>query len=321
LPGCTQALVGGAGTTYIGKLVALHAALSTLDPKKPDTYDAAQHAATDTDTAIKTIALNFAPPTDEPLNRILKAPIYYVGDLPPTEANDAAGGACNAIRGTLSKYPFNPSSSQDATMGEVDAFLKKPDGALWKLVSDQAVTSLVVQFGDTFTAKSGLKKGASAAFINYLNRAANLSHLLYGQNGQAAGFKFTLTPVPSPDVVEHVTLNVNGSIQSTDAHGTPTKEFEWPGNGQGVEQVLVRFSGGSDFNFPKHLGLWGAWRFIDSLTDLKTNNEFELMAKSGPDPITTAKGLPEAVRFTLDPSKAAVMRPRYFSITCVPKVN
>lgn len=146
-----------------------------------------------------------------------------------------------------------------------------------------------------------------------------MSHLLYGQNGQAAGFKFTLNPVPEPDVVEHVVLNINGSIQSTDAHGTPTKEFEWPGSGEGVN-LEVRFVGGSDLNVARHPGLWGVWHFMDSGAEVKPN-QFEWTLKQGSAKVKTSHGDDVVVRFTIDPSKASVLRPRYFAITCVPRAN
>ncbi len=319
-PGCSQAPVSGSGHDYLEKLLGLLEALKAVDPKKQDTYDVAQHAGESTDSQIKAIALNFAPPTDDSVTKILKDAVFHIGPAPtPPEASDAAKGACAAIQPTLSKYPFNPASTADASMSDVDTFLKKPDGALWKLVSNPAIAALVTQYGDTFTAKTSGQDQARPSFVSFLNRAAALSHLLYGQNGQAAGFKFTLNPVPEPDVVEHVVLNINGSIQSTDAHGTPTKEFEWPGSGEGVN-LEVRFVGGSDLNVARHPGLWGVWHFMDSGAEVKPN-QFEWTLKQGSAKVKTSHGDDVVVRFTIDPSKASVLRPRYFAITCVPRAN
>jgi type VI protein secretion system component VasK len=237
------------------------------------------------------------------------------------EANTLAGAACQAISPVLRKYPFNSGSNEDATIADVDSFLKKPDGHFWKLVNDDKLKPFITQFGDTFAAAPG-RVQPKAAFIEFLNRASALSHVLYGPNGQLAGFKFTLSPVASPDVVEHVTLKIDGSTQSTDSKGNPTREFDWPGNGEGVTDVQVRFAGGSDFNFAPYHGLWGVWRFINNAEN-RTANQFELIAKSGKNPviITTQKGAPEAVRFTIDPAKAPIFRPQYFHLVCVPKLN
>jgi len=318
-PGCLHAPVSGAGRDYVQKLLALSESLKNLDNKKADTYDGAQHAAKDVYATVGTIALNFTPPTDEVVTKILKDPVWSPDHAPATAANEAAAGTCNAIRDTLRKYPFNPASREDASMAEVDGFLKKPDGSFWKLVNNPAVMEVVSQYGETFSAKASSGTRVNGSFLNYLNRAAALSHLLYGPTGQAAGFKFAINPVPVPNVVEHVVLDINGSIQSTDSRGTPTKEFEWPGNGEG-ENLQVKFAGGSEFRIVNHPGLWGVWRFMDSGIEVKPN-EFEWALKQGPDKVKTNRGDEVAIRFTIDPSKAAVLRPRYFAITCVPKVD
>ena len=226
-PGCSQTLANGEGSGYLTKLVALQSALKAVDMSNVATVDAAQQAKEQTEAAIKTLAINFSPPTDEPLLRILKAPLYAPNVDVAQDANSMARAACQSISPVLAKFPFNSNSNEDATMAEVDTFLKKPDGQFWKLVENDKIKPFITQFGDTFTAAPG-RVQASRSFLEFLNRSAALAHVLYGSNGQPAGFKFTLSPVPSPDVVEHVTLKINGATQSTDSKGTPTREFDWP---------------------------------------------------------------------------------------------
>lgn len=320
-PGCNQALVGGGGSQYMPKLVNELEALKALDPAKTPTYDVENQTAIDIDTTVKNIALNFKGPLGDVVARMLEVPIYSVSAPTDPGANSAAGGACQELRTTLNKYPFNPNSSEDASLAEVDKFLKAPDGILWKkLVNDPAIAPLINQVGDTFTAKVIGKTQPRDPFLKFLSKAAMLSHALYGPDGKVAGFRFAISPVPSPEVVEHVELRINGDIQSTDVRGTPTKEFQWPGNGAGIEQLKVRFIGGTDSNFAKPPGLWGVWHFLDNARQVKPN-EFELVAMDGKIPITTNKGLPEALRLTIDPTKAPMLRPRFFSISCVSKVN
>jgi type VI secretion system protein ImpL len=319
-PGCLQSLVGGPNTPYMGKLVASLESLKALDADKPDTYDAANHVAADIETTVKEIALNFKGSTDEVVTKLLKEPIYTVRVPMDPAAGNAAESACRAIQPILNKYPFRPDSPVDATMPEVDGFLKNPDGSLWKLINNPAITALVTQYGDSFSAKTSGKSKPREAFLRFLNRAAALSRALYGPDGKVAGFKFTINPVPSPDVVEHVTLTIDGDIQSTDVRGTPTKEFQWPGNSGGVEDLTVRFIGGTESRFARHPGLWGVWHFLDNAREVRPG-EFELIAMDGKVPITTNKGLPEAIHLIIDPSKAPMLRPRYFAISCVSQVN
>ncbi len=206
-------------------------------------------------------------------------------------------------------------------MSEVDDFLKSPDGALWKmLVNHSAIAPLITQYGETFSAKGNSKTKPREAFLRFLSRAATLSQALYGTDGKVAGFKFTISPVPSPEVVDHVELRIDGDIQSTDVHGTPTKEIQWPGDGGGVEELKVRFFGGTDFNFAKHPGLWGVWHFLDNAKEIRPN-QFEIIAMDGKVPITNDKGLPEAADFTIDASKAPMLSRHYFKLSCESTVN
>ena len=318
-PGCLQGGVSGAAAPYMTKLVNLHETLKSLEPGKLDTYSAAIHAATDTDSTVKELAFTFKGQTDDVVTKMLKAPIYYVAQPESPEVadlNNAAAGMCQAISPLLQKYPFNPGASQDASMAELDDFLRKPDGSFWKqLVHSPAMTPFVSEFGDSFRAKSTTGKQARPQFIAFLNKVSGMAHVLYGPNSQVAGFKFTMMPVPSAEVVEHVTLTINGQIQSTDARGTPTKEFEWPGKMDGVD-LKVRFAGGSEFNIAQTAGLWGLWRFMDSGTEIKPN-EFEWKILSNREPMKTPQGIPVVVHLMIDPSKAPVLRPHFFNLSCV----
>ncbi len=98
-PGCSQALVGGANTPYMSKLVGSLESLKALDETKEESYDAANHLAADIETTVKEIALNFKGSTDDTMTQLLKEPIYRV-TLPPNEdANNAAKDACNKSGG------------------------------------------------------------------------------------------------------------------------------------------------------------------------------------------------------------------------------
>ncbi len=229
-PGCLQTLVSGEGNAYLTKLVALQGALKAVDPRNASTVDAAQHAKADVETGIKTMALNFSPPTEEPVLKMLRAPLYAPEIEIFGEANTLAGAACQAISPVLRKYPFNSGSNEDATIADVDSFLKKPDGHFWKLVNDDKLKPFITQFGDTFAAAPG-RVQPKASFIEFLNRAAALSHVLYGPNSQLARFKFTSAPSP------HLTLLNTSRSRSTDPPRVPTPKATQHGNSIGPEMA------------------------------------------------------------------------------------
>jgi hypothetical protein len=125
-----------------------------------------------------------------------------------------------------------------------------------------------------------------------------------------------MKPVRSASV-EHVSLRINGQNQNTDASGVPTAEFPWPGGKEGLD-LKARFVGGSEITIAHQPGLWGIWHFLDWGKEVRPN-EFEWILMSGSVPARTSLGDPVAVSFTLDPAKAQVLRPHYFSLTCISK--
>jgi len=316
--GCRQALAASVGP-YMGKLVALQEALKLMDQSKPETYTAAKNAAIDAETVVKSMALSFKGPTDEVVKKLLLAPIYHVGDAPEPEisaANDAASRMCEEISPLLEKYPFK-AGGPDASLEELDKFLKKPDGFLWKLKSDPAVKKYISELGDSVGAATTTgKHHATPQFISFLKKAIGLSHVLYGPGGQTAGFTFSMKSVASPDV-EHVTLIIDG--QTLADTRSNAKEFPWPGNPPGLE-MKIRFVGGSDITMSQNLGLWGIWHSMDSAHQVGPQ-EFEWVSMVGNVPAKTSLGNPEAIRFTVDPASAAeVLRPHYFEkMSCVSK--
>src|SRR6202011_2396772 len=74
---------------------------------------------------------------DTTVKNLLLAPITHVQNLikgaGPDELNAAGAAFCGQFRKLVAKYPFsgNPASTQ-ATVADVNAIFRKPDGELWK---------------------------------------------------------------------------------------------------------------------------------------------------------------------------------------------
>lgn len=315
---CKQTLIGTTADGYLKKLLALQESLKGIQTQTPDTAKPAQSAALDAEEAVKNIALGFHGSSDVLVKNLLLAPIYSPRTPVDSAPNDIAASMCAGIQPMLRKYPFAPNATEEATMDEVDKFLKKPDGLLWSALSSDKLKPYFVQLGDSVTASSSATTKLRPAFVTFLNRAIRLSRTLYSRdNGQTAGFSFTMKPVPSPDV-EHISLMMYGHTLSTDLKNGATGEFSWPGGKEGAD-LKVRFEGGSNFNFPASSGLWGLWHFMELSTRV-SSVEYEWVANISNRVITVGKeNHPAAVHFTVDSGTAQVLQPRFFSLTCESK--
>ena len=155
-PGCIQKPIGPANTPYMNQLIALQGALKQVGPIEkadPGMVATANSIAGQAENSVSTLALGFQADPNDPkspvlpvTSELLKEPITRVPPLlqgaGAGAANDATGGMCTAISPMLKKYPFNSASKVDATLQELDEFLKPKQGLLWQLYNNQLIKYL-----------------------------------------------------------------------------------------------------------------------------------------------------------------------------------
>jgi type VI secretion system protein ImpL len=334
-PNCSHQLVAAANNGYLQQLIGLKGALQTVGPidrADAGSVAAASSSATLAENAVSTLALGFTADANDPKSpvlakttQLLKDPILRV--LPMLKApvglgaNEGAGNLCKSIAPMLAKYPFNPRATTDATLQEVNDFLKPQEGRLWQLYNG-ALKQYLIPAGDGFVAAVGGPQGSvTPAFLNFFNRAARISRAFYkGETAQSPNFSFSMQPLPAQDV-DHVTLSIDGQILSADVRsGAKAETFAWPGGSQGVN-LQVRFGASPEFTIVQTSGLWAVWHFLDTGERMPGGSALELqwVQKTSAGP-ATINGHPAAVKFALDPLGAQILRPQYFSgFACVSK--
>lgn len=327
---CMQRLSSGPNKSYISALINLQTAIAQIrDINSPDS--ASQIATANTvegqgESTTRELASAFNRDTGEPkvdvkTTQILLSPLT---EIPPilqhvtvlAEAapiNAAAGGLCKQMSPMLAKYPFNPKSPNDATIQEINQFLKPGDGAFWKLM--ESMSKVVTRSGDQFVEVPGQSLKVLPGFLAFANRMLHMSDSLY-KGGGDPNMSFTMQPLPSPDI-DHITLVIDGSTLSEDMKNPAKQLFQWPGSTQGVD-LRVRFTGGGEdvFTTSSITGLWSIWRFLDTAetwTPIGNQLSVQWTEKSSAGVITLPNGHPKTVKFILDPQGSKVFQPRYFA--------
>ena len=335
-PGCFEKpLVGSGNSAYMQALSGLQGALQAVGPIEkadPNNVTAANTSATQAQSAVNALAFGFAPDPTDPKTTVLTKTAELLRDpitrVPPLlkgagagPVNAAAGNVCASIASMLKKYPFNPRSTTDATLEEVNDFLRPNDGRLWQLYNASLKQYLIPSGGD-YVAASGQQLTVTPAFLNFFNRAAHMSQALYPANATQPNMTFSMQVLPSQDVT-HLTLAINGQTLSSDLKSGPKSQiFAWPGSAQGVS-LGVGFAGGGELTIVQASGLWAIWHFLDSGERIQSSGsqlQLEWIEKSSAGQITTINGHPAAVKFALDAQSSQVFRPQYFSgLTCTSK--
>jgi type VI secretion system protein ImpL len=330
-PGCKDHLSAPANDSYIQSLINLQASIGTLGAAESNDSlrtDALTKAA-GADVAVAQLARNFAVDkgggVDTTTRNLLQAPIKYVqvllAGVPKQEANGAARAFCSQFNSVIRKYPFAAAATQIATLNELGDIFKPNDGALWKLYQDNLQKSLNL-VGTTFSPRPGATPNPNPAFISFLNRAAAVSDAFYHGAAQPQ-LVFGLRVSPSEDV-QSVTLSINGQTLNYSPSNTGEQHFTWPSNGPQEAKLRVKFTGGSEFDYPAYSGTWAVFRFFSDSEHWQSNPPEYTFEK----PLRTSGGLltvpgtsrPATARFVLDMGTTApILRPGYFdNLVCVP---
>ncbi len=323
-PGCSTQLVSGAANPYVGGLASLSNSLKAIGSSSNPDANAVMSAKGMVSNALNaesSLALGFhSDPTDSAgtvLNKagsLLKDPITDVsptlGDLATAQVNGQASNMCASINPLFHKYPFNSGSKDDATLQEVNEVLNPQSGKLWGFVNGPVMTPFLQKSGNQYVATVGQAATVSPAFLNFVNRMALMSQAFYhGDPSGNANMTFTMTALPSQDV-DHVSLSVDGGTLAGDPKDRPTQTFTWPGTTPGVN-LQVRFGSSPDITIASAPGLWAVWHFLDT-AERGSGVAPEWVGRTAAGPMTV-KDHPVAVKFSIDPTSAKVLRPQFFS--------
>jgi type VI secretion system protein ImpL len=331
-PGSTDRFILPPNQNYINALVTLQASLESIatqgatptDTAAGPTLQNATQAKVTTRQMAQAFRIDSETHLEAGVQKLLEDPIVYVEGLlralGPAELNGKGRSLCGQFRAVLSKYPFNPNASVDATVADVNGLLHKPDGALWSFY-DQNLQKLLVKQGSQFVI--GPSGGVNQAFVNFFNAAATFSDAIYAGGAQDPHFTYMLTPEPS-EGIQTVNLLIDGQSISYSGGAAAAKQIVWQGGGAHGSKASVKF-GGPEISFSEHDGLWAVFRFFkeaERWTPAGAGYSLEWIIRAGKDPMKLPNGKPLTVHFELDMNGApAVFQVGYFSrLACVSDV-
>jgi type VI secretion system protein ImpL len=260
---------------------------------------------------------------DSTTQALLASPIKHVqgllGDPGKDDANAGARTLCNQLKPLMAKYPFLPSSTMEATLPEVSAIFRPNDGALWMLYQNELSKFAVLQ-GSELIAKPG-SGTITPQFLAFFNRAAAVSTALFPSGAQQPQFAFSVRVNPTEDV-QNVNLSIGGKALQYGGGAGTAQSFVWQGIPQDVK-LRVKFTGGSEFDFPGSTGLWAIFRFFAHFEHWQTSGSATTMdwtLRAGTDPVVVPKsGRPATVSLVVDTGAAPnILRPGYFSSLVCP---
>jgi type VI secretion system protein ImpL len=249
---------------YVKALGKLQTDMSALaqNPDNPDPAALASAAASSSSASAAVVTMFTKVPVDsqfrnqDQVQRLLEEPIKGADDLiklgPLQAAKGAASEYCKRFGQLTDKYPFDPKSSQQATLDQLYSVFG-PTGADWKNLNEK-VQPIAMKVGSKFVANPAAKVAPSAGYLLFLTRVEGLSEALYPSGSAPPHLSYTLKELKSN--LQGVELKIGSETLS--GEGT-AKGFVWSG---APEDIVVNTKGGDTlYSFT---GPWAIFKFIST---------------------------------------------------------
>jgi|HubBroStandDraft_1064217.scaffolds.fasta_scaffold00004_119 type VI secretion system protein ImpL len=289
---------------YVGALAKLQSDVAAL-AQSINPNDPAAANPTITSAAAAEVAATTAVGTgvdqkfhhQDILSRLLKEPITSVEDLlkkGPADAANAGGASfCSQFNGISMKYPLRPDSPVDLSIDELNAIFAPPKGVLWTFY-DSSLNKLLIKNGSRYVAIDTGTVKLSPVFVDFFNRAAQLSDALYPSGSAPPHFSYSLRQMPSN--LEGVVLKIGAD---TLEGAGQQKTFAWTG---AAETIQVNSKTGDTLDsFPS--SPWAVFKFISRARRLGSDN-LEWIQESNGRPIILSNGLQKSYDYQLRVSGA-----------------
>jgi type VI secretion system protein ImpL len=336
-PGSTDRYIAAPNQNYMNALVAIQTSLEAIanQPGVPNDAAAAQTVNNATQAKVNTRQMAQAFNIDaeghieNSVQKLLEDPITYLDamlrSIDTPEINAGGRSLCGGFRPVLNKYPFNPAATSEATLADVNALFRKPDGLLWTFY-EQKMQKVLTRQGTQYVPNPASKVTVNPAFLGFFNTAAAFAETLYADGAQDPHFSYSLKP-ETTEGVQMVTLRVDGQTLSHKAGAAAAfQKFTWQGSGAHEAQLNVRF-GNTELQFASGEGLWAAFHLFQKAnqsTPTGAGQLLEWITSSGKvsEAIKLPSGKPLTVRLDLDLGAAPPLFQRgYLSrMTCVAEI-
>jgi type VI secretion system protein ImpL len=239
-PTDTMKLIGPGNQPYMTALVAFEAAIEQAAAASGPAGEAAAGQAAGSAAAALSAARQIASSftidqqgqVQSTVQKLMEDPVNYAQSLltrfGADQINNRTRALCAMARPLLTKLPFNPNSTIPASMAEVSAFLKPGSGTLWTTYNDVLQSALQKQ-GNVY-APTGGNVRLSPAFVDFFNRAALLSDMLFENNSPEPHYTTRVKPMVA-DGTNSTTITLESTPVRATRNSAQIQLVEWPALG------------------------------------------------------------------------------------------
>jgi type VI secretion system protein ImpL len=321
---------------------------------QPETQqlEAAKTALSNADAALRSLAANFPnTPTgvDIDLQNLLREPIdlarrtvasIQIAKAPPVgtgggspvvvaadpsaalkikatikQVNSSAVGLCSAEASLQHKFPFDASSTTDASIDEINGLLQPGQGAYSQFSNLPDVSKTYNHTGKIWAAKPEFPATPSQPFLNTLNGFGEAQEELYSASASAPHLDLTLTVDGTGKIPFE--LEVDGhTMKFKPGRQTPPLRLVWPPITNAPAKLVPETGGKSAKMFTmQYTGLWALFHLLQA-ADEQSGNVFtfrNVQIGHSLNPLANEKGVQGTIQIRIDSAASNLFSRGYFS--------
>ena len=225
--------------------------------------------------------------------------------------NERGRALCSQMTPILAKFPFNPDEKAEASIAEVTALLAPGTGALWAFEQERLAPFLEKQ-GGKWVAKPAGGVALSATFVEFFNRAAQVSAALFPDNAPTPTLRWMAKGITS-EQTPLIMLKHGGREARFDAK-TPRNEIVWPAESGRDARLEAQFKKNKPVTVASATGEWALFRLVSQASRFEGVGRAEWSA-------TGKDAVPVIVEFDAPGGLPVLKRGWLGGMTCVAQVT
>lgn len=173
--------------------------------------------------------------------------------------NERGRAICSRIDQLTSRFPFNPDAQADASVADVKAILAPGTGELW-VFQQERLAPYLEKSGNTWVAQGGGKVELSKSFVDFFNRAAEVSAALFAEDPATPMVRWLANGVIT-DRTPLLILKNNGKEARFDKKSFKN-EVVWPATNGRDAELQAQFKKNKPVTVKKASGDWAIFRLV-----------------------------------------------------------
>jgi type VI secretion system protein ImpL len=232
------------------------------------------------------------------------------------QVNVSALALCSAIDSLQKKFPFDATSTTDATLDDLNSVFQPGTGAYSQFSTSPDVSKAYNHTGRTWAAKPEFQANFSQPFLFTLNTLGEVEDELYGGGSPNPHIDLTLTVDGTGKIPFE--LDVDGhTIKFTPGKPAPSLKLVWPPITNAPAHLIFK-SGAKGGSMPAQFaGLWGLFHLLQAADD-QSGTVFtfrNVQFAHSLIPLTNEKGVPGTIQIRVESAASNIFSRGYLAKT------